>query len=110
MTKKARLDKLWADKVKARDGKCIVCEKTGGLEAHHVLGKASHRLRYCLANGVTLCNYHHIRGIHSDNLRVSTSISNAIKLHIGTYLYESLLSLELDNTKLSLTEAEERLT
>jgi hypothetical protein len=35
----SRIYQVWADKVKARDGKCKVCGSTEQLEAHHIIPK-----------------------------------------------------------------------
>ena len=48
--------KDWADKVKARDGKCVHCGETEDLHAHHIKPKSTHRdLILDVANGKTLC-------------------------------------------------------
>jgi len=69
-----KCDGLWALLVKLRAGfKCEVCGKagepvkcypdynTGGLDAHHILGKTGCRskYRYELNNGICLCDNHH---------------------------------------------------
>jgi hypothetical protein len=69
-----RCDAIWALIIKARAGfRCEVCGKpgtpvkcypdynTGGLDAHHILGKTGCRskYRYEVMNGICLCDNHH---------------------------------------------------
>lgn len=52
----------WAKEIKERDDyTCYICGKEGGsLHAHHLNGfDLFVEERYCLDNGVTLCEYHH---------------------------------------------------
>jgi hypothetical protein len=58
----------WSLRVRTRDGfKCLLCEATENLTAHHwyVSDHHAHTARYAIANGATLCYACHIRGIHS---------------------------------------------
>lgn len=58
-------DKLWADIIKARDGRCIYCGSSINLNAHHIFTKGRHgNLRWIVDNGVTLCAKCHTFGIH----------------------------------------------
>lgn len=58
-------DKLWADLIKARDGKCIYCGSSINLNAHHIFTKSRHgNLRWNTDNGVTLCAKCHTFGVH----------------------------------------------
>ena len=67
---KAQLAVLWSIAVRRRDGgKCIMCGKTEGLNAHHWLFRKSHSkaLAFNVANGATLCAYPcHLGRIHHD--------------------------------------------
>lgn len=48
--------KIWADAVKARDGKCLDCGSVKDLHAHHVKPKSTHpELSLDVSNGKTLC-------------------------------------------------------
>lgn len=48
--------KIWADAVKARDGKCVCCGRAEDLHAHHIKPKASSpELKLDVSNGKTLC-------------------------------------------------------
>lgn len=54
--------KKWRTSVFTRDGfTCQICGKVGGkLNAHHIKHFATHRdLRYCVDNGITLCEKCH---------------------------------------------------
>jgi len=48
--------KVWADAVKARDGKCVDCGTDEDLHAHHIKAKSSHpEISLDVSNGKTLC-------------------------------------------------------
>lgn len=50
----------WRNKIRARDGQCVVCGSTHILEVHHLydfVRNDSHRRE--MGNGVTLCREHH---------------------------------------------------
>lgn len=53
-------DTLWANLVKKRDGKCLYCGKTEGLNAHHIFSRSKRSTRWYVPNGVTLCVTHHV--------------------------------------------------
>lgn len=53
---------VWSNKVKERDGRCVVCGEVKGLEAHHIVPKSvdsSHQLN--INNGITLCEGCHAK-------------------------------------------------
>lgn len=74
--------KYWMLSVKKRDGwKCKIAneECCGRLEAHHILGWASHpNLRYNLNNGITLCRFHHPLK-RDDEKRLSSFFQELVK-------------------------------
>lgn len=52
--------KEWAKAVKERDGdKCVICDKTEKLNAHHIIPREVKEFRYLVINGITLCQSHH---------------------------------------------------
>ena len=55
-----KLDKLWANKVKERDGMCLYCETKNNLNAHHIFSRSNFSTRWLLENGISLCSKHHI--------------------------------------------------
>lgn len=56
---KKSCDTLWSRIINSF-GRCEYCGKTP-TQAHHVYGRANHRLRFDLRNGIALCYYcHHI--------------------------------------------------
>ena len=55
----------WAQVIKKRDKKCVVCGSKKKLEAHHILQRSLYpKLSFNINNGVMLCYLHH-REIHS---------------------------------------------
>ena len=59
---------LWSQTVRARDGKCLMCGKTEGLQAHHWLFRRGHSMALAVDhnNGSTLCYGCHIGRVHHD--------------------------------------------
>ena len=50
----------WAKRVKDRDKKCLVCDSTENLTAHHLFGKGIYRgIAYETSNGATMCESCH---------------------------------------------------
>ncbi len=69
-TENRELDEMWKKKVKERDKyTCQICHKkltSKTSRAHHILPKLIGRgLRWDIWNGLTLCDYHHRRGVYS---------------------------------------------
>lgn len=51
---------IWANKVKQRDGCCVICGNTNDLDAHHLIPVAKRpELRFKMTNGITLCRRCH---------------------------------------------------
>jgi hypothetical protein len=54
------LKSFFAEKVKRRDGRCLICQSNKQLQAHHLYSKSAYpAFRGHLDNGVTLCEKHH---------------------------------------------------
>lgn len=68
-TEERELDKMWQGKVKRRDKYiCQVCRKkltSKTSRAHHIIPRQIKGMRWDINNGITLCDYHHRRGIYS---------------------------------------------
>lgn len=59
MAPKHRL-KRWSERVRERDGACVVCGRTDRLQAHHLLPKERYKeFKYRKINAVSLCPTHH---------------------------------------------------
>ena len=73
-TEEKELDEMWKTKVKQRDGYiCQICKKKltpKQARAHHILPRQLKKLRWDVNNGITLCDYHHRRGIYSPHQNV----------------------------------------
>lgn len=59
-------DIQWSSIIKSRNGnKCIYCDETDHLDAHHLAPKAIYpSLRFNINNGITVCKGHH--GVAAD--------------------------------------------
>ena len=54
-----KLDELWSDKIRKRNGgRCEVCQKEA-FHPHHFFGRSNKAVRWELRNGVLLCHQHH---------------------------------------------------
>ena len=66
------LDDMWKHKVKERDNyMCQVCNKKvegRNCHAHHILPRQFDKLRWDVANGITLCYQHHKVGKFSAHM------------------------------------------
>lgn len=71
------LDRLWQNCIKARDKRSVFSFEiygrtdTEGLVGHHILGKATHRLRWELDNGITITTGQHNFVAHGSRTRQS---------------------------------------
>lgn len=63
---KTEAHRLWSLAVRARDGKCVLCQNRETLQAHHwiVHARGSLQVRFIPENGVTLCYTCHIYKVH----------------------------------------------
>lgn len=53
-------DKEWAIKVKDRDGwACVICGSEELPNAHHLIVRENHSVKFDINNGLTLCPKHH---------------------------------------------------
>lgn len=66
---RGKLHSAWSLMVKIRDKKCMICDSTEALHAHHIKSYKDHEeLRYDVNNGVTYCKDCHIQW-HKENGR-----------------------------------------
>jgi hypothetical protein len=95
------LDKIWAHLVKCRAGfRCEISGKLRGeviLDAHHIVGKPSHRLRYELDNGISITKGIHNFGAHGSKTR-QVEFEKRVKQLRGEDVYERLLMLKNGET------------
>lgn len=72
------LDRLWVKACRARDGNMCVYTReihpgrpaiTEGLNVHHILRKATHRMRWELDNGITISQGTHFYVAHGPGVR-----------------------------------------
>jgi len=66
-----KLDKLWKEAIHKRDVVCQVCGKESTPNAHHVIGRRNHSVRWDLDNGIILCSGCHTmcnQSAHQDPL------------------------------------------
>lgn len=82
-----KLDKLFSEKIRARDGRCLRCGRKKYLHAHHIISRSHRSLRWDLQNGICLCfschNWWHYNPIEA---------AEWVKETIGEERYRYLLS------------------
>jgi hypothetical protein len=61
-----RLDKLWAEAIKLRDGKCQRTGRTENLQAAHIFSRSQKSTRHDLLNGVCLSAGVHLFWAHKN--------------------------------------------
>lgn len=54
-----KLDKIWSEKIRSKE-RCEICNKSDGLNSHHIIGRRNFTLRWELANGACLCSGCHV--------------------------------------------------
>ena len=53
-------DQLWALAIKDDwDNRCAVCDRSDGLNSHHLIPRQHEQTRYDMRNGICLCCNHH---------------------------------------------------
>ena len=66
-----KLDKLWREAIHKRDVVCQVCGANTTPNAHHIIGRRNHSLRWDMENGIILCSGCHTfrnQSAHQDPL------------------------------------------
>ena len=80
---KKRADMAISKLVRARDGKCLMCGTTHGLDCHHALhtkGSSPTRYRWDIRNLITVCRTCHNR-IHADEEGTLRDVMLAMVIH-----------------------------
>ena len=64
-----KLDKIWSEKIRSK-GKCEICGRDFGvLNAHHIINRRNHSVRWDIRNGCCLCFQCHIGNKNSAHQR-----------------------------------------
>lgn len=98
-------DKLWSAIIRNRDGKCIYCNSTINLNAHHIFTKGRHgNLRWNIDNGVALCAKCHTFGVHINPapymLKIIEYVGNDIMERLRSIAQTKPSPLRLDDIQL----------
>lgn len=105
--------KDWAFAVRQRDGKCMKCESTTSLVAHHIQSKSKFpELKLCLDNGITLCTECHVEHhkhnrdeiVKSDEAKANGKVALKNKINLlekKVKLLENLHENILDQSQVS---------
>ena len=102
---KSECDDLWSKLIKLRAGnKSELSGKTDRLNSHHLVGKASNRLRYDLDNGFCLTSGEHFFTAHVEG-RVA-GFREKVKQIRGKDIFKHLRFIQKTgtNTKLSMVK------
>jgi transcription elongation factor Elf1 len=100
----------WRKQVYERDKfTCQLCGNMKSINAHHVMGKASKRMKYSVLNGVVLCAGCHLEGIHSDVASKAMHYLAALQVYLGENRWTYLHELHANKEPMSLVECWEAL-
>lgn len=109
---KKRLDVAWSKVVRARDGKCLVCETRETLQSHHcfITKARSNFTRWNTTNGITLCYVCHICKLHgsSDKVFLDTYLSRLNDL-VPQETQDEIRILSNNTFKLNQANLEEKM-
>lgn len=102
---KKKCDELWSQAVRLRDGRCLLCGKTDGLNAHHYIVSRARSLahRHNVKNGIALCFACHIYKVHTD---ATTHMLEQVKraaIHNGVATEEEIEAIANDRSLTQLT-------
>lgn len=105
-----RLDALWREVVRERDGAvCVHCHRRAATAVHHIFSRRHNSTRWDPINGVHLCFYCHIRVAHED----PEVFRDFVVPHLGQRVYDALKmralspALSVDETLITLSLREE---
>ena len=74
-----KLDKLWSQAVRKRDGICQRCRKTKASQAAHIFGRSNMATRWDLMNGIGLCYFCHIIWAHRQPVEFTLWVQSRLK-------------------------------
>jgi 5-methylcytosine-specific restriction endonuclease McrA len=63
-----KLDKLFSQYIRKRDGKCLKCSRTDTLQCAHIAGRRNLAGRWNEYNAITMCYTCHLRWSHQEPL------------------------------------------
>jgi 5-methylcytosine-specific restriction endonuclease McrA len=87
---KSTVDRKWAEVIRTEAGKCALCPATTGLQAHHVIARSNHAVRWNLDNGVALCALHHTFGNKLSAHKTPIDFAIAMLKQRGQQWYDDL--------------------
>ena len=90
-----KLDDLWRECIQVRDRTCRICNHSGRLEAHHIMGRRHNATRWDIENGILLCWNHHVKYGHADPENLRDNIIDCI----GIAKYNALKKKSQNNGK-----------
>lgn len=109
---KKKCDELWSKAVRLRDGRCLLCGKTDGLNAHHYVQSRARSLthRHNVKNGITLCFACHIYKVHTDATVNMLERVKRAAIENGVATLKEIEAIENDRSlcKPTLAELEQR--
>jgi 5-methylcytosine-specific restriction endonuclease McrA len=107
---KSTVDKKWALVVRLMAGKCALCGKTEGLQAHHIISRSNHAVRWNLDNGVALCALHHTFGNKLSAHKTPMEFSMKLLELRGDEWYKDLRAMSIFPDAMNRDEANTMLT
>ena len=109
--KKSLVDKKWSLAVRAKAGnRCEYCKATQFLNAHHIISRNNHAVRWDLDNGVSLCVKHHLFSYEFSAHKNPVEFIEWIKEYRGEEWYQNLREKSRCKEKVDKDEVNKYLT
>lgn len=106
-----KLDKLWSQLVRHKNGgKCVICGEPA-RDPHHIFPRARRATRWDLDNGIPLCfNHHRYRGAHSTEYAYQRDFHKWLEKNVQIHQLEIRSLLVVKHTIQDLEDMIEELT
>ena len=109
--KKGVIDQKYSIAVRAKAGnKCEYCGATKFLNAHHIISRSNHAVRWDLDNGVSLCVKHHLFSYEFSAHKNPIEFIEWIKEYRGEEWYQTLRQRAQNGDKVDKDEVNKFLT
>lgn len=100
-----KLDRLFSQYIRQRDGRCLWCNSPSGLQCSHIISRKNFQFRWDTTNAITLCYACHIYKWHKSPLDAAEWLKTK-----QTFFYNKWLENRMSaHGKIDLLEIEKQL-
>jgi 5-methylcytosine-specific restriction endonuclease McrA len=107
-----KLDKIFSEYIRSRDGKCLWCGGVRGLQCAHIIGRANLHFRWDPNNAIALCLGCHIYKWHKDPLSATAWLKDSYPEYYNYWQenrYKSFqFKIDLEDVEMSLNQIAQR--